>query len=294
MNRIMIVSRAALLAAALYILAQVAPANPPEGNWTEDVNQGLGQAKAQGKPALLMFSASWCGPCNRMKKEVFTQDRVKERLRQWVTVYIDGDKHRELMEKYHAEAYPTFVVLTPDGKETGRFVGGVGPDTFLDNLRILQTELPRLERQLTAAPKDPALWKKRGQLLEDLGSIPEAVEAYKKALTLDPQNKTGVAADVAFFNAAQVSENATNADMDKRFSDFIKRHPGSPRVEDATFNRARIAFDDKRFDDVKALLNQYLQQYPKGKYVREARGILDYLAKGGPNQKQGGRTRNAQ
>lgn len=185
----------AFAVALLLTLALVCPAlaEPPEGKWTEDYKAALAVAKTDNRPALLMFSAAWCGPCNRMKKEVFTQSVVKRMLDNWVGIYIDGDKNRELMDKYHAEAFPTFIVLDPAGKELGRFVGGVAAEEFLNNLRIIRTELPAVQRQLAGDPRNPALWKKRGRLLEDMGNVDEAVQAYQRAASFDPENKTGVA-----------------------------------------------------------------------------------------------------
>lgn len=267
------------LAAALLLtlaLVRPAPAGPPEGRWNEDYKAGMAVAKTDNRPALLMFSASWCGPCNRMKKEVFTQAVVKRMLDNWVAIYIDGDKNHELMEQFHAEAFPTFIVLDPKGNEMGRFVGGVAADEFLNNLRIIRTELPAVQRQLAADPRNPALWKKRGRLLEDMGNIDEAVKAYQRAASFDPENKTGVAIDVAFFNAAKMTDEGPKA-LDKRFYDFLNRYPNSPRAEDAIFNRARIAFDDKRFKDCTVLIDIYDAKYPKGKYKNEVAGIRRFL-----------------
>lgn len=258
-----------------------APAEPPPGNWTVNYSAGIQRAKDENKPALLMFSASWCGPCNRMKKEVFTDPKVQKALQAWKPIYIDGDKERELMKTYKIEAFPTFVVVKTDGTQAGRFVGGVGADEFLRVLNVILTEMPAVEAKLKASPKDPALWKKKGALLEELGRIDEAVDAFKKAQSLDPQDRTRVSQDVDFFKAAIMTEEGPQA-ADKRFADFIKNHPGSSRNEDALFNRARIAFDDKRFDVSKKLLQQYKQQFPKGKYASEADGMLKFIAKGPP------------
>lgn len=275
--------RAALAGLVLLGLALplAALADLPAGNWTDNYTAAMQRAKDDNKPVLLMFSASWCGPCNRMKKEVFTQPKVQKALQAWTPIYIDGDKQRQLMKTYKVEAFPTFIVAKPDGTQMGRFVGGVGDDEFLRVITVILTDLPQVESQLKTSPQDPALWKRKGVLLEELGRLEEAVDAYQKAKTLDPQNRTGVTQDVDFFEAAKMTAEGPKA-ADQRFAEFIQKHPGSSRVQDALFNRARIAFDLKQFDDTKKLIQQYQAKFPNGKYADEAAGMLRFLAKGPP------------
>jgi len=268
--------------AALLILAGVWPraalAAPPEGNWTEDYKKGLSQAREQNKPALLMFSASWCGPCNQMKKNVFTMDVVKRVLAGWVTVYIDGDNHRDLMEKYEVRFFPTFVILHSDGRENGRFFGYTSTEKFLMKLDVIQRQLPALQRQIDANPRDASLWKKRGRLLESMENpdqLDQVVEAYKKALGLDPADKT-LAAEVAFFDAAKMTDDGPQA-IDKRFAAFIQRYPDSLRAEDALFSRIDIAMRENRASDARTLIRQYQGKYPKGKYQRGVEDVLRAL-----------------
>ena len=66
---------------------------------------------------LLVFSASWCGPCKDFKPTLLEleQDRL---------VYVDIDKMPEIREDYHVRSVPTVILVDEDGVELERAVGG--------------------------------------------------------------------------------------------------------------------------------------------------------------------------
>ena len=72
-----------------------------------------------GEPAgeVLDFSASYCGPCRRMKPLVEQLEREGLPIRQ-----VDIQADRALAERYHVEKIPTFILVI-DGREVARRVG---------------------------------------------------------------------------------------------------------------------------------------------------------------------------
>lgn len=50
-----------------------------------------GEALSSGKPILLHFGASYCGPCKRMEREVFTERTVVKHLGRFACVKLDMD-----------------------------------------------------------------------------------------------------------------------------------------------------------------------------------------------------------
>ena len=123
--------------------------------WTTDYQAALTMAKAQKKLVLLDFTGSdWCGYCQAIEREVFTQPSFKEFSGEhYVLVTVDfphqtalGDDLKQqndrLKTQYNVKDYPTLVVLDPNEKELGRSVGydpGGGPDVIINWLqRFLQ------------------------------------------------------------------------------------------------------------------------------------------------------------
>ncbi len=70
---------------------------------------------------------SWCGPCKFMSENVFTTKEAGDYFNnRFVNIKIDMEKGEgiDIAKKYNVRAYPTFLILDPDGKVVGRVVGG--------------------------------------------------------------------------------------------------------------------------------------------------------------------------
>jgi thiol-disulfide isomerase/thioredoxin len=69
------------------------------------------------KPVLVVFSATWCKPCQEVKKIVFAKDEFKKVADKAVLLYIEQTDPRgmEYVKKYKVMAFPTFTVINKEG-----------------------------------------------------------------------------------------------------------------------------------------------------------------------------------
>lgn len=85
------------------------------------------EAGRQEKPIFVDVYADWCGPCKQMEKTVFPADSVHDLLTgRFVLAKINGDDPvtgDSLKKQFGIRAYPTYIVLSPTGKERKRHVG---------------------------------------------------------------------------------------------------------------------------------------------------------------------------
>jgi thiol:disulfide interchange protein len=102
--------------------------------WAHNVDDGLEQARKQGKPVMIDFMAVWCPPCKAMEDSTFSDRAVVEKASAFVPVRIDIDKQREVASKYGALArkyggvgIPNILFLSVDGKKLKHVVGYYGP-----------------------------------------------------------------------------------------------------------------------------------------------------------------------
>lgn len=66
-----------------------------------------------GKPQILDFNATWCGPCKRFAPNF---DMIAEQYRDRAAFFsIDVDENPELAAQYNIESIPTIVYIQPDG-----------------------------------------------------------------------------------------------------------------------------------------------------------------------------------
>ena len=89
-------------------------------NWHTDPKEAMAAAQKSGKPIHVFFSATWCGPCQAMLKNVFPKEDVQEALKGFEPLYLDGDVYGAFTRKYRVRAFPTSMVIEADGKLLNR------------------------------------------------------------------------------------------------------------------------------------------------------------------------------
>src|SRR4030095_1803610 len=117
--------------------------------WLDDLEKAKAQAKAENKKILLDFTGSdWCGWCQKLDKEVFSQQAWKDyAAKHLVLVEVDFPRgfqlpeatkkqNEELAKKFQIQGYPTIIITTASGNKRGElgYVEG-GPEAFIKELK---------------------------------------------------------------------------------------------------------------------------------------------------------------
>lgn len=248
-------------------------------NWLTDWDKATAEAKAGNKPILAVFSAEWCGPCKMMAKEVYPKENVKAALKDYVAVYVDGDKFPERAAKYEIEGYPTYVIMSPEAIEEDRFVGARPEQVFIDILKnhgANQARLAEIKSGLEKTPENAKLWAELGQIMEKKDKTEEAAAAYEKAVFYDPKDETGVADDLFLLKALPKTYDELEG-AGKKLAEFEPKFPKSPLLAKVILFRAFIAADLEQFDQSKALLKEGLSRFPESEFADTMKQTLSQI-----------------
>ncbi len=100
----------------------------------EITNQNFNEIISQGKPVLVDFWATWCGPCKRLGPII--EEIAAEYDGKAIVGKCDIEENDDLTEKFGIMNVPT-VVLLKDGKEVDRVVGLAMKNVYQEKLNAL-------------------------------------------------------------------------------------------------------------------------------------------------------------
>lgn len=134
----------------------------PEGT---TLDKATAKAKKESKLIFVDCYTQWCGPCKKMIRDVFPQEKVGKYMNaRFVNLKIDMEAAyaEGLAKEWQVSGYPTFIIFTADGKEIGRFMGGSDADGFISRVAeksAVDENAHSLEARWLSGERDEAFLK---------------------------------------------------------------------------------------------------------------------------------------
>ena len=100
--------------------------------------EALEKAMSQKRKLFIDCYTTWCGPCKYMSETVFKQEKIGDFLnKNFICLKYDMEKGEgpELAKKFGVRAYPTFVIVNPDGTIRHKLVGGGEEEQFIERVK---------------------------------------------------------------------------------------------------------------------------------------------------------------
>jgi thiol:disulfide interchange protein len=130
---------ALLLLAARIVFGILEERHPPRRadlmSWIP-ATEAAERSRQSGRPILYDFTAAWCGPCQRMERELYADERQARAISQLVVPVQIVDRQQEdgrnapfvdsLQRAFNVTAFPTLVVVDSAGRAVERLEGYPG------------------------------------------------------------------------------------------------------------------------------------------------------------------------
>ena len=146
--------RLSLTFSALLFAVSTTPCFAQTHGWHAAFDEARTAAESGAQPVLIHFHAWYCGPCQRMDREVFADLQVQQALRTGLAaVKVDVTHEPELAARCGATSVPRDVVMFPDGTIETLHIGYVQK---LQYLNMLSEIAERGKRMAVPKPVDPA------------------------------------------------------------------------------------------------------------------------------------------
>jgi thiol:disulfide interchange protein DsbD len=133
---------AAAAGALAYLILFPAPKTPPQLSFDPYNAKAVALARAEDKPVVIDFSASWCIPCREMLHTTFRDPAVIRAASHFVRLRADltevDERNKRLTDMFDIRGVPTTVFIDKRGRILKREVGYVDAEQFLSDLRATE------------------------------------------------------------------------------------------------------------------------------------------------------------
>lgn len=172
-----------MVTAALLFSIAILTRTPTEGPF-QDLTfvQALAAAKRDNKVVMIDFFTTWCVPCKKLDSTTWKDADVVAWLSQKaIALKLDAEKEVDLAKQHNINAYPTMLLLKPDGSEIGRIVGYKTPKEFLSQATDTlagKNAITRAKEKVVGHEKDPMARGNYADELAGAGRYEEALAEY--------------------------------------------------------------------------------------------------------------------
>ncbi|MGI8908200.1 MAG: thioredoxin family protein [Candidatus Sumerlaeaceae bacterium] len=102
-----------LMAFSLFALGVSTAQGAPIPGWGSNLQSGISQAQASGKPLIVVIARDGCNACEAMEANLL-QPAAGKALSGAVRVRVDADSNPALTTKFAAGGTPTTIVFSPE------------------------------------------------------------------------------------------------------------------------------------------------------------------------------------
>ncbi|RUM72110.1 MAG: thioredoxin family protein [Sulfurovum sp.] len=107
--------------------------------WVDGLDAAMKQAKKEQKVVMAIVVSKECRWCKKMKHRTLSDERVEQKLKQFVSVQVMRDNNKEETDRLpKIDGVPTIFFLTPNGKVIQELLGYMNVEDFLSYISDIE------------------------------------------------------------------------------------------------------------------------------------------------------------
>ncbi|MBI5682005.1 MAG: thioredoxin domain-containing protein [Deltaproteobacteria bacterium] len=148
--------------------------------WREYSAQAFEEAAKEKKPVFMLITAVWCYWCHVYREKTLETKDIAEYINNnYIPIFVDYDRRKDIASKYPAGGLPTTVILMPDGEELVAVPGYIEKEQLRVNLdktlAFIQKEYKPKAKELTED-----IYRERRNLAKD--DLQKYVEHFERTI----------------------------------------------------------------------------------------------------------------
>ena len=227
----------------------------------------LQKADFSKKNVFLDAYTTWCAPCKKMEREVFSDTSVGQFLNQkFISARLDMEKEEgiALRKKYAIEVFPTLIFLSPDGTVLHRVVGFHNVEDFLKVAHVAldpQESLAAMNNRYDRGERSPDFLYELTQQRHHAG---DSTFATMAAEYLQTQPNWSEEKNIRFIFKYVNSSNLTTFDYllknRLRFEAVLGQQPVVAKIQDLIYQKINDTQQKPSLEQVDSL---FAKAYPE-------------------------------
>jgi len=279
------------LVLCLLLLAAWAPrshAGSSEGiAWQPDLTTAFQEARRSGRDLLLDFVTDWCVWCKVQDSATYSVPEFVEYSKRYLWVKVDAERDTLAARKYGIRAYPTVVVVRPDGLEYDRVVGYTRPADFqaqVEDYRAGRNTLAALLDGEEAHRADCDYEYRLADRLYAHGRSDDALQRYQHIFESDTANASGHAEECGYMVARTLRRAGDFGRALPVYQVLVRRFPEGQLRAGELFGLGLSLEAAGQTPEAAAAFEEFVREFPNDASAPEARQKISALRGAGPSR----------